>query len=254
MSLSSFCSWAVASLCSVALWGVAPTGLADDALVLSKARSSAGECVILLHGLMRGPASMSRIATALSSEGYRVINQGYASAEQPIAQSASTAINRALAGCGPSDQYHFVTHSLGGILVRQYAADHPEFRPGRVVMLGPPNQGSEVVDKLRGNHWVSAIAGPAFHELSVDPAHSVPKSLGAVRFELGVIAGDRSVNWLLSTQLPGRDDGKVSVDSTRVEGMTDHVVLHTTHPFMTHNTRVLRQASFFLKHGKFQKI
>ena len=153
-----------------------------------------------------------------------------------------------LAGC---DKVHFVTHSLGGILVRDYFSHHSDARLGRVVMLGPPNQGSEVVDHLKEWRMFQWLNGPVGAELGTDAA-SVPRKLGPVTFELGVIAGDRSINWINSLMIPGPDDGKVSVEKSKVEGMKDHLVVHTAHPFIMRNREVIEATLRFLKNGRFR--
>lgn len=216
------------------------------------AQAIAMDGVVLLHGLCRSGASMRPLAAALAAAGYGVENVDYASRGAGIEALSEAAIGEALrsprlAGC---QRVHFVTHSLGGILVRCYFARHRDPRLGRVVMLGPPNQGSEVVDHLKDWRIFQAINGPAGGELGTD-RDSVPCRLGPVTFELGVIAGDRSVNWINSWMIPGRDDGKVSVASTRVAGMNDHLVVHATHPFMMKNRRVIAATLRFLATGSF---
>lgn len=138
----------------------------------------------------------------------------------------------------------------GGILVRLFLKENKRDDIGRVVMLGPPNQGSEVVDHLKNMAGFKLLNGPAGMQLGTGPT-DIPKSLGPVNFELGVIAGTRSMNLILSTLLPDPDDGKVSVQSTKVEGMKDFIALPTTHPLMMNNDEVIQQTLFFLKNGKF---
>lgn len=223
------------------------------AALLTMDPSSAKEGVILLHGLCRTHASMSKMETALSTAGFIVHNVGYPSRTATIATLSEGAIGYAwasekLTGCS---KIHFVTHSLGGILVRDYMARHPQVPIGRVVMLGPPNQGSEVVDRL-GSWWLfKKLNGPAGSELGTRN-HSTPHTLGPVMFELGVIAGDRSINWINSWMIPGKDDGKVSVASTKVAGMKDHLVIHATHPFLMKNNQAIASTITFLQTGAFQ--
>ena len=222
------------------------------ALFLVSTPIHAHEAVILLHGLCRSPGSMDRMERCLSAEGYTVVNAGYASRSASIEVLAQEAIDRALASpsLAGSTRIHFVTHSMGGLLVRQYLATRSLPRLGRVVMLGPPNQGSEIVDALGGLRLFRWINGPAGAQLGTRP-DSLPNRLGPVDFELGVIAGDRSINWINSRILPGPDDGKVSVERTRVAGMKDHRVMQVTHPFLMRNRSVIDQTLHFLKHGVF---
>jgi hypothetical protein len=82
---------------------------------------------------------------------------------------------------------------------------------------------------------------------------SVPRSLGPARFDVGIIAGNQTINPILSRTLPGRDDGKVSVDATRLEGMNDHMELPVTHVFMMRNEEVIEQVLHYLEHGHFDR-
>jgi pimeloyl-ACP methyl ester carboxylesterase len=212
---------------------------------------AAPDCVVLLHGLWRTENSMRPVEQALADAGFEVRNIAYDSTSHPVEMLAVKAVGDGLAACGAAPLVHFVTHSLGGILVRQYLEDHDIDNLGRVVMLGPPNQGSEVIDRygtIPGFRWFS---GPAGLQLGTGEA-SVPRALGPVRFDLGVIAGTRTLNPILSQSLPGPDDGKVSVDSTRVEGMNDHLQMPVSHMFMMRNKEVMEQVIYYLRHGRFQ--
>ena len=212
------------------------------------------ECVILLHGLVRSAASMKALEERLQHEGYDVRNIDYPSRDHPIEILAEEAVGRGIQECEQKSptKINFVTHSLGGILVRMYSKKNGNTKIHRVVMLGPPNQGIEVVDKLKNTLGFELLNGPAGLQLGTGLS-DIPKSLGPVNFDLGVIAGTQSINLILSILLPDRDDGKVSVESTKVAGMKDFVSLPVTHPLMMKNEAVIEQTVHFLRHGSFSK-
>ena len=139
---------------------------------------------------------------------------------------------------------------MGGILVREWLRRNRPVNLGRVVMLAPPNQGSEVIDTFAGIYLFDQINGPAALQLGTGD-HSLPLALPAVDYPVGVIAGNQSLNVYLSAILPGSDDGKVSVQSTVVKGMKDHIVLPVTHTFMMNNPRVITETLVFLRTGAF---
>ena len=157
--------------------------------------SARADCVILLHGLARSSHSMEALEDALKNAGFFVINNGYPSRAHPIAQLANLAIEPALEQCPRNMTVNFVTHSLGGILVRQYVSQHSVANLHRVVMLGPPNKGSEVVDKLGDVPGFYFINGDAGLQLGTGEL-SVPNALGEADFDVGIIAGTRSINWI----------------------------------------------------------
>ncbi len=210
------------------------------------------QVVVLLHGLARSASTMTPMAKALRAEGYRVCNIAYPSRAHAIAVLAAEHVAPALARCAPdpATPLNFVTHSLGGIIVRQLAATGAVVSFGRVVMISPPNHGSEVVDSMGDWSLFQAVNGPAGSELGT-AADAMPTRLGPAGFEVGIITGDTSINFILSTQIPGKDDGKVSVASARLDGMKDFLVLPASHPFIMKDKVAIEQTMHFLKHGEF---
>jgi esterase/lipase len=210
----------------------------------------AQEHVVLLHGLARSPHSMQKMASALEAEGYVVHNLSYDSRHHSIEVLADEVGQRIRECTASASRVHVVTHSLGGILVRQIQETDPVPNLGRVVMLSPPNEGSEVVDQI-GDTWIfKKVNGPAGQQLGTS-SDSFVNQLGAIDFECAVITGDRSINWINSLMIPGKDDGKVSVESADFEGVSAFKVVHVTHPMIMKKKTVIEDVIRFLKSGAF---
>lgn len=217
--------------------------------------SGVGDYVILLHGLGRSSKSMAKLENRFRAEGFEVINLNYPSTEHDIAYLSRNYLKKVVdEDCRDSrKQVHFVTHSLGGIVVRHYLAESAPVNLGRLVMLGPPNGGSEVVDFLQGSGLGELLLGPAFCELGT-AEESIPNSLGAPPCETGVIAGNRTINWINSIIIPGPDDGKVSLVRAGLPGMQDYLIVKRTHPMIMKADEVLDAAVNFIKEGGFKPV
>ena len=202
----------------------------------------AADCVVLLHGLARTSSSMEKIADTFAEAGYTVSNLDYPSRKYPVEQLAPMAVEAGVSVCPPGS----ITHSLGGILLRYYLEQEDIPNLGRVVMLAPPNQGSGVVDKLRYFPSSEAINGPAGRQLGTGE-DGVPSQLGPV--DCGYNCWQE--NSVLSQYLQNPDDGKVSVENTKVEGMTDFIVVPHTYPFIMNAAAVIAQTVSFIKTGWF---
>lgn len=217
------------------------------------AAAARADCVVLLHGLSRTDASMLVLEEVLQFHGYRVVNNTYPSQDLPI-EILVDYVGGAVAECG-EERVHFVTHSLGGILVRAWLSQGHPPNMGRVVMLAPPNHGTEIVDVFSGNDTLRRaldwIHGPVPGQLGTDPG-SVPNRLPeTVDFEVGIIAGRIPINPLGPIAIDGPNDGTVSVESTRLDGMTDHIVIATTHSLIMLNPVVIAEVLEFLRNGVF---
>jgi pimeloyl-ACP methyl ester carboxylesterase len=216
------------------------------------ATSDSSECVVLLHGLNRSWRAMRPMAEALQLAGFTTTNVDYPSQSGTIEEIAPLAVGLGLRDCRETGatRIHFVTHSLGGILLRYQNKHDPIPDLGRVVMLGPPNQGSELIDKTRDWPGFEILSGDAGAELGTG-ADGMPALLGPVDFELGVIAGTGTINVFASAMLPDPDDGKVSVASTQVDGMNDFLLVGNSHRYILRSKVVFRNTESFLRNGWF---
>jgi pimeloyl-ACP methyl ester carboxylesterase len=208
------------------------------------------ETVVLLHGLAQSDLSMRPLAGRLRSAGFRVHAIRYESTEKEPAALVGDLAAELARCCAQARRLHFVTHSLGGVLLRAYLAERALPNLARVVMLAPPNHGSELADVVRRSRALRVAFGPTASELGTDPA-SLPNRLPPADFEVGVIAGTSTVNPIGSWLIPADDDGTVSVASARLEGMRDFVTLPVSHTLILLSGEAARQTIAFLQHGRF---
>lgn len=209
------------------------------------------ETVVLFHGLARTDRSMRPLAERLERAGYRVENLRYPSTHHEPEALVAAIGARIEACCAGAGRLHFVTHSLGGILLRAQLAERKPENLGRVVMLAPPNRGSELVDALGGTPLFEWIFGPTATELGTGE-ESLPNRLPPPDYEVGVIAGSESVNPAGSLLIEGESDGTVAVEHTKLPGMADFLVVPRSHPFIMRGEDVAEQVVHFLRHGRFR--
>jgi pimeloyl-ACP methyl ester carboxylesterase len=219
----------------------------------TQANQSTGECVIVLHGLGRTEASMDKIEKTLVNNNYLVWNEEYPSREAEIEILAANHLPPGIRQCEEwnADTIHFVTHSMGGILVRQYLQSNKIPRLGKIVMLAPPNHGSEVVDHMMEGSFFQEIMGPAGQQLSTQN-NSKPNSLKPIPGIIGIIAGAVTSDPWFAWMFDGPNDGKVSVQSARLDEMADFLVVERGHTFIMKSDDVIEQVLYFLKHGTFK--
>jgi pimeloyl-ACP methyl ester carboxylesterase len=210
--------------------------------------------VVLLHGISRTARSFRKMQAALESVGYATLNLDYASrrkALEALAEDIHPAIQRFADGIDGS--VHFVCHSMGGLLARVYVARYRPKRLGRVVMLGTPNSGSEIADRLGHLRLYRAFFGPAGQQLGTQRDGAINALFPPVDYPVGIIAGNRSIYPLASAFLPKPHDGRVSIANTKLDGMADHIVIPASHPWLMRNSIAIAQTIAFLKDGTFVK-
>lgn len=218
---------------------------------VARPAAASEDVVVLLHGLGRTNWSMRPLESRLEDSGYEVVNLRYPSTKLDPDALVAYVGNAVMDCCREAARIHFVTHSLGGILVRGYLATARPENLGRVVMIAPPNRGSELVDEFGNWPLFSWILGPTALQLGTDE-NSFPNRLPPADFDLGVIAGSESVNPFGAAILPDRNDGTVSVASTKIDGMRDFVELPASHTFIIWSDDAADQVIAFLRHGRFE--
>lgn len=208
-----------------------------------------GDYVILLHGIRASAGAMDNIARYLDGKGYTVINVDYPSSNYDIATLAGKYVGPTLEEVGktveklnnPSRKIHIITHSMGGIVLRQYLQNHSIKNLGTIVMIAPPNHGSAWADHFGDWKIAEWIMGPALKELKTG-VQGVPDSLSSPTTEFSIIAGNGGF---------GENDGKVSVESTKLEGMADFKVFNETHNNILMDEEVMEAVEQFIKEGEF---
>jgi triacylglycerol lipase len=216
-------------------------------------KADKNDYVVLLHGLSKDPQIMMELERYLTPLGYDVRNIGYPSTEFPIEELVRQVWESIQKACpDPNKKIHFVVHSLGSLITRSILAEHPLPNLGRVIMIAPPNHGTEVVDFLSKFKFYRRKFGPAGMQLITGPKGFAATLPQKVDYDLGIIAGNRSVDpfftWFI---LPSKGDGKLTIETTKLEGMRDHIVVPTSHPHITKQAVTAHQVAYFLKFDKF---
>lgn len=189
------------------------------------------------------------LASRIEQAGFRVIRVGYDSLrETPQAMLVEVARQIDLCCAALQSSVHFVGHSLGGLLIRAYLAEHEVTHLGRVVLIGTPNYGTPIVDRYRDSWWMN-LAGPTAQTLGTG-AGSFPASLPDPNYPVGVIAGVKA-GPLLDDVMAGDHDGLVPVESTKVPGMVDFITVNSGHSFLRYSDEVAQQTAAFLQTGRF---
>lgn len=215
------------------------------------------EAVILLHGIGLSKWSLTLIKLRLKQAGFDTMNITYPSTKLSLDGIADWLHQKYLTDdfWNSYSKVHFVTHSMGGLVARRYLNKFRDVlnadKIGRVVMLGTPNQGSEIADVMRSFPPYKWLFGPAGQELTTT-AQSTSKDISF--FDVGVIAG--TAGWLYPISglfFKGKHDGRVAVERTKLPDMKDHIVIRSSHTLMIYRRKVHNEIVHFLKQGNFLK-
>lgn len=217
----------------------------------AKELNNKGDYVVILHGIARSSSHMSSLSKYLHQAGYDVLNLDYPSTDHKIETLTRIIHQKILLQTNQNKKIHFVGYSMGGLMVRALIHQYSYQNLGRVVQLAPPNSGSEIADFLQDNWLYEKIYGPAGQQLMTDQK-DVRNLFGEVNYELGIIAGNFTIDPISSSIIPGDDDGKVAIARTKLQGMKDHIVMNASHTFFPSNKQVHKQVLYFLRNGQFQ--
>lgn len=211
------------------------------------------ESVIVIHGFARRAQSMETLAYEVHKAGYEVRNVGYSSINQSVEEVKTEVFKKfdQYISENPDKKIHFAGHSLGGLLVRAYLDQKQLKNLGAVVLMGTPNRGTSLVNQYE-DKWYFSWLGPIIAELGVDNSKFL-KTLKPPYYTVGVIAGSKPYSRWSSGTIEGQNDGLVAVESTKLEGMNDFIVIDVNHSRMKRDPRVIEQVIYFLKNSKFKK-
>jgi pimeloyl-ACP methyl ester carboxylesterase len=207
------------------------------------------ECVVVLHGIGRSPLDMGLMARGLRRAGFVTYNWGYPSRRYSITELAKQ-IGERVAQLPPCAKIHFVGHSMGGLVARHLLASAPPPHVGRLVMIGSPNAGSIVAEKLGDLRLYQFLFGPAGQDLRRGPK-GICHKLGQPQCEFGIIAGGTRRRWGMNPILPGDNDALVCVEETWLEGASDFLLVPYPHAILQMFPRTIRNTIHFLRNGHF---
>lgn len=222
-------------------------------VLLPNISSASGRCVVMIHGLARTHTSMAKLARALKLHNYQVVNKNYPSSRKTIVDIANEDIPLMVDACltAHPDNIYFVTHSMGGVILRKYLQTHSLPSSTRIVMLAPPNHGSPWANSFHNNVLFKMITGPAGQELTSEKTSLLNRLNNSLPYQVGIIAGNFSFLPVMKWFFHEDNDGKVTVSSTKLVKMKDFIVLPVSHTFMMNNALVEKQVLHFFEYGEF---
>jgi len=226
----------------------------QSALIFASHTLEEKECVVLVHGLWRSGFAMRSIANDLEDNGYQTVSVDYPSTQEEIPELVQGYLLKSYEECSltGAKKIHLVSHSMGGILIRQFLQSYTLPIGSRVVMLSPPNQGSELSEKFGESWWYQWVVGPAGVSLSTNQEGIISK-LREIDEPVGIIAAYRDWSFWPNAWLPQPNDGTVSVESMKLAEMDDFILVNSGHALMRFSDEVQSQIRQFLAVGEFAR-
>lgn len=221
---------------------------AEDEKLAEPAEIKEHEMVFLLHGIGKGKYDMAALARKLRAAGYAVVNWGYPSTKYKLSELAEKLDEQVERF--PDYKIHFVTHSMGGIVVRTFLAEHDVKHMGRLVMIAPPSQGAELAQFFGNWPVYKYLLGPAGQELKPGELGKCAAA-GVPACEFGIIAGGTGRSIGINPLLPGDNDGTVTVESTKLDGAKDFALVPYPHPVIQMMPKTAELTISFLENGEF---
>ncbi|WP_040506903.1 alpha/beta fold hydrolase [Leptospira wolbachii] len=209
------------------------------------------ECIVLVHGYLRSSNHLRHLRDFLIQKGFYVVSIDYPSTTLSIQEIADSYLSSQISDHCQDKKIHFVTHSLGGVIVRYYLKTNQIKNLGRVIMLAPPNQGSEIADLLSQFKFLNSFFGPILAQIKTDPSSFV-HSLGLPNFEFAIITGDFTLDPISSFIIPGIDDGRVSVSNTILENRKDFLIVERSHNYIMDAPEVQDAILTYIQIGRFR--
>ncbi len=223
-------------------------------------KGHSGRLIILLHGLIRTHDSMNKMAAYLqenSTQPLETICFQYASSQANVGQHAHDLDQFISQLQEEVTEIYLVAHSLGNIVIRHYLQDNRDLKTNqlgdprikRIVMLGPPNQGSRAARLLKNSLAFRVVTGESGKQLAWD-WEKLESQLATPKQEFAIIAGgDETPSFIEQKVFGGPTDYTVSVEETQLAGASDSIVLPVIHGLMMYDPEVRKATLSLLEHG-----
>ncbi len=213
-------------------------------------QSTEDHLILLIHGIGRSTGTFTNMKAAMLQQGHAAVSVSYPSTRRSIEAHAAQ-IARLISNLENTKRISFVTHSMGGLVVRKLLARNDDWKTkitvDSIVQIAPPNQGSAIARWLKDNPLYKTVSGPAGQELTPEATARLPP----LKHVFSIIAGGRNTEKGYNPLLPGDDDGTVSVKETYLAGASDFLIIPAIHARLSNDPRTIKATLNFLRLGRF---